>query len=121
MNLLTEFGKFSRKLRIDRGEFLKDMADILNVTSSYLSAVEVGKRNVPEEWKEKIASAYNLSKLDELELMKAIDNSQLNLKLNLNDFSNDFKDVVFSFARNFNELNNDDKESIRKILRKTSR
>lgn len=46
---LTEFGKFSRKLRIDNGELLKDMAIKLNVTVSYLSAVEIGKRNIPEK------------------------------------------------------------------------
>ena len=49
---LTEFGKFSRKLRIDNGELLKDMAIKLNVTVSYLSAVEIGKRNIPEKWEE---------------------------------------------------------------------
>jgi len=116
--LLSDFGKFVRKLRIDRGLLSKDMAKTLNVTPSYLSAVEVGKRNVPEEWEEKIIEAYNLNELDELELKKAINNSQLNLKINLNNFSNDYKDVIFSFARDFNKLNNDDKESIRKILKK---
>ena len=105
--MLSDFGKFVRKLRIDRGLLSKD-----------LSAVEVGKRNVPEEWEEKIIEAYNLNELDELELKKAINNSQLNLKINLNNFSNDYKDVIFSFARDFNKLNNDDKESIRKILKK---
>ncbi|KHF28295.1 Helix-turn-helix domain protein [Anoxybacillus sp. BCO1] len=51
--MLTEFGRFCRKLRIDNGELLKHMADKLGVTSSYLSAVENGKRNVPQDWVEK--------------------------------------------------------------------
>ena len=38
--MLTSLGKFLRKLRIDRGEILKDMADKLGVTVSFLSAVE---------------------------------------------------------------------------------
>jgi transcriptional regulator with XRE-family HTH domain len=45
--MLTEFGQYLRKIRIDCGDLLKDMADKLGVTSSYLSAVETGKRNVP--------------------------------------------------------------------------
>lgn len=39
--MVTAFGKFLRILR----EILKDMAEKLNVTSSFLSAVENGKKN----------------------------------------------------------------------------
>ena len=38
--MLTNFGKALRKLRIDNNELLKDMALKLEVTVSYLSAVE---------------------------------------------------------------------------------
>ena len=43
--LLAEFGKFCRKLRIDQGELLKEMADKLGVSAAYLSAGKVGHRN----------------------------------------------------------------------------
>lgn len=58
---LTEFGKFSRKLRIDNGELLKDMAIKLNVTPSFLSMVETGRRNIPKKWEEDIEKIYSLS------------------------------------------------------------
>lgn len=58
--MLTEFGKFTRKLRIDNGELLKNMADKLGVSSSYLSSVETGKRKVPLEWADKISLLYSL-------------------------------------------------------------
>ena len=45
--MVNEFGKLLRKIRIDNGEILKDMADKLEMTSSYLSAIECGKRNIP--------------------------------------------------------------------------
>ncbi len=48
---VTEFGKFSRKLRIENDELLRDMANKLGVTASYLSAVEIGKRNIPKNGK----------------------------------------------------------------------
>ena len=44
--MITELGKHLRKIRIDHGEILKNMADKLGVTSSFLSAVEIGKRNM---------------------------------------------------------------------------
>ena len=56
--MLTEVGRFLRKLRIDHGEILKDMADKLDVTVSYLSAVENGKRHMPSEWNERICDDY---------------------------------------------------------------
>ncbi|MEX3623546.1 helix-turn-helix transcriptional regulator [Viridibacillus arvi] len=59
--MLTDFGKFTRKLRIDHDENLKDMASKLNVTSRSLSEVERGKRKIPDEWAQSIAEKYVLS------------------------------------------------------------
>lgn len=70
--MLTNFGKFNRKLRIDNNEKMKDMAQKLGVTSSYLSAVEHGKRRVPIVWIDKIAGYYKLTEQQLAELNKAI-------------------------------------------------
>lgn len=114
--MLSEFGKFTRKLRIDNNELLKDMSDKLEVTTSYLSAVEVGKRNIPDAWKEKIIKYYSLD--DELiqELDEAIYNSKQTLKLKLNEYSVDDKSLILAFARKFEKLDTDEKDSIRKML-----
>ena len=48
--MLTSIGRFLKKLRIDRGEILKDMAEKLDVTVSFLSAVENGKKHMPSAW-----------------------------------------------------------------------
>ena len=40
----TTLGAFLRKLRLQHGEKLKDMAENLNVSSAFLSAVENGKK-----------------------------------------------------------------------------
>lgn len=59
--MTTDFGKFCRKLRIDHEERLKDMADKLGVTSSYLSAIEKGSRRIPSDWAEQLAIHYKLT------------------------------------------------------------
>ncbi|WP_309460957.1 helix-turn-helix transcriptional regulator [Escherichia coli] len=46
-NMVTSFGKTLRKMRIDRGMVLKNMADLLGVSSAYLSAIELGKSEPP--------------------------------------------------------------------------
>jgi len=46
--MITEYGKFLRKLRIDQGQILKTMAEKLGVSSAFLSAVENGKKKIPK-------------------------------------------------------------------------
>lgn len=68
--MITAFGKFTRKLRVDNNELMKDMAAKLEVTTSYLSAVENGKRKIPVNWGNQIASQYELTEQQATELMK---------------------------------------------------
>lgn len=114
--MLTSFGKFCRKLRIDNGELLKDMADKLGVTSSYLSAVENGKRNVPQEWLHDISNTYALSSDQTEELQRAIEESQTVLKFDLKEFSNEKRDILMAFAREHKRLDTVDLDKIIKIL-----
>ena len=53
--MTTEFGKMLRKLRIDCDENIRDMAFNLDITASYLSAIECGKRNIPKNLVDKVA------------------------------------------------------------------
>jgi len=59
--MLTEFGKICRKIRIDHGELMRHMAFKLDVTASFLSAVENGKRNIPKKWCLIIIEMYGLN------------------------------------------------------------
>lgn len=119
--MLTIFGKFCRKLRIDRGELLKDMADTLSVTPSYLSAVEMGKRKIPKTWHDILVKSYSLTAAEAQELKKAIENSQMEMKMKLNNFSETDREVVFAFAREFKELGEEKKSEILRILKERIR
>ncbi len=114
--MLSKFGKFTRKLRIDHNELLKDMAINLEVTPSYLSAVEVGKRNIPPTWREKLILVYNLNSIEILELDNAIFDSQKVIKLNLQNYKNQDKELMLAFARKFSDLDKDSKDDIMRIL-----
>lgn len=114
--MITPFGKFCRKLRIDNGELLKDMADKLGVTASYLSAVENGKRKVPQNWLHLISRIYSLDDQQVSELKKAIEESQTVIKFDLREFSNEKKDILMAFAREHKKLDATDLEKILKIL-----
>lgn len=119
--MLNSFGRFCRKLRIDKGELLKDMATRLGVTSSYLSAVENGKRNVPRKWIEKISEMYSLSDSEVEELERSFDESKKVVQLNFEGFSSEEKNDLLALAREFKGLNEDEREEIKGILLKSKK
>ena len=90
--MLTNFGKFCRKLRIDKGELLYDMAQRLKVSSAFLSKVENGKAKPPEEWKESIPSMYSLNEEQKEELCEYIDEARESSIINVSAFSRDDRD-----------------------------
>lgn len=112
--MLTSFGKFSRKLRIDHGELLKEMANKLGVTSAYLSAVEVGKRSVPEDWINKIAVIYGLAAEEVMQLRIAYDQTVTQLKIDLSNQTPKHREAAMVFAREFKEM---DENEINEFLR----
>lgn len=114
--MLTNFGKKLRKLRIDNDELLKDMASKLQVTVSYLSAVENGKRDVPDAWIDEIRVKYDLSYEEYSELQKSAYENRDVIKLPVSNSKE--KNAALSFARCFKDLNDDDLDCIMKILEK---
>ena len=57
--MYTEFGKWLRTLRISIGIRLYDMSKALSVSSSFISAVETGKKSIPLDFVEKIIKNYD--------------------------------------------------------------
>lgn len=109
----TNFGKFVRKLRIDRCEYLKDMADKLDVKPSFLSMVETGHKNIPSSWQKNITEMYKLNKKEQEELAKAIEESKNSVKINLEKAPAIKRQASLVFARSFDDMS---PETARKIL-----
>lgn len=114
--MLSSFGKLTRKLRIDKGEILKEMASKLEVTSAYLSAVEMGKRNVPDNWPIRIAEIYKLSEQERDKLEEASYESRLSIKFDLKDKCIDDRGLILAFARKLDALSNLEKDRMMEIL-----
>lgn len=113
---MTEIGKFLKKLRIDHGEVLLTMAQKLEVTPSFLSAVELGKKKMPYEWNVKIRSVYPLTPAQEEALDEAISASEKAVLLDFEKASPGAKKLAVSFARSFNDLSDEQLEAIKKLM-----
>lgn len=111
--MITSLGRFLRKLRIDKGEILRDMAERLNVSSAFLSAVENGKKKVPESWMAKLTESYSLTSKQVEELKTAIDESSDTIELNIRDTSDARRHLAISFARKFDTMDDD---TLRKLF-----
>lgn len=118
MKGLNVYGKFLRKLRVDNNENMKDMAEKLNVSVSYLSAVELGKREIPAIWNETIIREYKLDKTSSTDLQNAFESSINELRINLNELDIFERNIVASFARKVTLFNIDDFKEFEAILRK---
>ena len=114
--MLTSIGRFLRKLRIDNGEILKNMADKLNVTVSFLSAVENGKKRMPAGWNQRICELYGLDTQQIQEFTSAIADTEDSLELNFNGVPAGHRELAISFARRFAGFDETQLEKIKKML-----
>ncbi len=114
----TALGKELRKMRIDAGEVLKTMADKLGVTSSYLSAIEVGKRTMSDKLLNNLQEVYQLSEEMMLTLRSAIEKDKPAVEINLTEATKKQRSVALAFARTFRDLDQETLESISKLLNK---
>lgn len=114
--MITKFGQYLRELRLQRNVILKQMADSLGVSSAFLSAVEHGKKKIPQTWSQKIASLYHLSLKEESEMNEAILASRKTILINLEKSSEMNRKAAICFARSFNTLNDQESQAIIHIL-----
>ena len=97
--MITEFGKLLRIIRVNSGDSAKEMAVKLNMSPSYLSTIENGKRNIPPDMEQLLISAYNLSDRDKEKLRKAVMASSGTVKIDLTDLSEKKKSVIHEITK----------------------
>jgi hypothetical protein len=114
----TKFGEYVRILRIKHHEIMGDMAEFLETSLPFLSAVENGKKNVPKSWVEKISTHYNLNENERKELEESIEESKTQMKISLTDISKSKRGMALQFARSFENIDDETAEKIRELLEK---
>ena len=116
--MVTRVGQFLRKIRIDHGEILRDMAERLGVSSAFLSAVENGKKRMPEAWLTKLEALYSLDAKQVEELKEAVLETNGIIELDIRNSSTRNRQLAISFARRFDSLDEDTARKISRILNK---
>lgn len=114
----TKFGEQFRILRIQHHEVLSDAAKMLGVTSSFVSSVETGKKNVPDKWLDIICNHYSLSNEQRKELAQAIEDSKTTIKIDMVSATEAQRNVALQFQRSFDGLDEKTASQIMNILKR---
>lgn len=119
---LNEFGKELRKLRIDKSELLKDMADRLGVSPAFISAIETGRKPIPAGFVGRIAAAYDLDDETRERLQRAADSTRTSFEIRLGESASpQVRETAAVLARQFPNLNSADLDRLLEILNKGKR
>jgi transcriptional regulator with XRE-family HTH domain len=114
---LTPFGIALRKLRLDKGMRLLDLASTLNLSTAFVSAVETGRKPIPDGYVLKVSRAMQLS-TEELNLLrKAADRTRHVVKIE--KLPEDQRELVAAFARRLDKVPANMIAELKKIVLKS--
>lgn len=114
--MTTEYGKFMKNLRKQKNETLATMSSRLGVSIAFLSAMEVGKKQVPIDYADKISDIYNLNNKENLELTNAIALSNINLNINFTAMTEEQAKALVLFARRITKISKRKLDMINELL-----
>ena len=112
----TKFGEELKVLRTRRHQTLQNIADVLGVSKPFLSAVEAGKKRIPDKWIDILCDHYNLKPYYREQLQLAANMSRSQIKINLNGSENYKREVALQFQDHFNSIDESAAEQIIRIL-----
>ena len=113
----TEYGKFVRELRRNRKENLSVMANKLNVSISFLSLLESGKKQIPKDFISKLILVYNLNETEKNRLYNSIEVTNNKSIISLNNISTPKRNMVLTIARNIDKISDEQAIKIIDIIK----
>ncbi len=114
--MTTDFGDKVQKLRQLAGMTLYDVAQKMGLSTAFLSAVENGKKRVPDDFVERLAKALPEAKASAGELETLANQAREQVVLPLPKANRQDADLATVLARKFNTLSDAQKKRIRDIL-----
>lgn len=95
---------------------LRNMATDLGISPAFLSAVENGKKKMPDSWFELIPNTYDLDESDVEEFKDIAYESFDVVELNIANASESSKRLAIRFARRFEDIDEKTSEELLKIF-----
>ena len=112
--MISAFGKFIRSIRGD--ESLRTMAKRLDITPAFLSAMEVGRKNIPMTYVDKISELYDLNEDQKAELFNSIVETNKHVDIEIEKMNEAQKETTMAFARKIESADPELLEKLRNVL-----
>lgn len=116
MTNITQLGKELRKLRLDVGQTLFEMATAIGVSSSMLSSIETGKKPASSDVMNKLASMYPAVANNRAFFDRLADETKSEVRIRLTHDNVAANSVAHAFARNFEALSAQQLEQLLGVL-----
>lgn len=114
--MISKFGLYIREIRKKENDSLRTMAKKMDISAAFLSAMEVGRKTIPNDYIERIAKIYNLDKNEIAELEDAINETNQKVSIELEKMNENQKEISLMFARKIKNADDDLIEKLRKVL-----
>ena len=112
----TRLGDLLRSIRMKANISLRRMASDLGISPAFLSAVENGKKKMPDSWLLLIPETYSLSADETEEFRDVAYESFDTVAVNIANASETNKKLAIRFARQFGEIDEKTSEELLSIL-----
>ena len=100
---------------------MQELANRLNITKSFLSLIENGKKLVPLDYADKITKIFDLNNQEKEILKSTIQYSNNRVEISLNNMNESQKKVSIEFAKQINDATPEMIEDLEKILSRNSK
>lgn len=114
----TRLGDFLRSIRMKANISLRKMANDLGISPAFLSAVENGKKKMPDSWFALVPDTYGLSDGEVNEFKDIAYESFDTVELNIAKASENNKKLAIRFARRFDDIDEKTSEELLELLEK---
>lgn len=111
---LTAFGIEVRKLRLDKRMRLLDLAEKLDKSAAFVSAIETGRKPIPDNFVREVAHAMDLSTEELARLRKAADRTRK--YLTIERLPENKREIVAAFARTVDRMTADELADLKKKI-----
>lgn len=115
MSKLPPIGVFLRDKRAKDGESLRFMADKIGISGAYLSAIEIGKRDINEKIVDRIIKKYELGAEDIKRIKFLAETSRKEVRIKNGD-SDIKRELLVEFKRKYSTLSNEKASELLLIL-----
>lgn len=114
--MTTQLGKELKKLRIDLGITLMGMSKLINISAAFLSAVETGRKRVPDNFLDTLASNFPAVAKERPKYEVLINQARKEVRMPLDEANFDDAMLATALARRFSSLSAEEKERLKSIV-----